>query len=277
MFNRAFKTNLFVCILLTLFTPLSFAYETVVPRYALVIGNTNYKFSPLKNPANDARDMASTLRSLRYQVTTGYDQNPSQLRKLVADFYKTIKEKDAISLFYYAGHAIQSDNINYLMPVNASISSYERLKSQALSTNELLSSLRQSSSKQNIIILDACRNNPFKVTKKNSRGMSISDNKLLNLPRGLAPVEAPTGTLIAYSTEPGNTASDGNGRNGTYTASLLRHISKSETAEALFKKVRRDVLAATQNQQTPWEHSSLVETFYFIPPSNEEIPDIISF
>ena len=277
MFNRVFKTNLFGCILLILFTPLSFAYETVVPRYALVIGNSDYTFSPLKNPANDARDMASILRSLRYQVTVGYDQNPAQLRQLVADFYKTIKEKDAISLFYYAGHAIQSDNINYLMPVNASISSYERLKSQALSTNELLSSLRQSSSKQNIIILDACRNNPFKVTKKNSRGMSISDNKLLNLPRGLAPVEAPTGTLIAYSTEPGNTASDGNGRNGTYTASLLRHISKSETAEALFKKVRRDVLAATQNQQTPWEHSSLVETFYFIPPSNEEIPDIISF
>ena len=266
-------------LLLLTFTQSSFAFKDILPRYALVIGNADYKFSPLKNPTNDAADMAATLKTLRYQVTMGFDKNPIELRKIVADFYSHIKEKNAISLFYYAGHAIQADNINYLIPVNASINSFLRLKSQAFSTNELLQSHKKSSSRQNIIILDACRNNPFKVSDKSkkNRGVNISDKTLLSLPRGLAPIEAPTGTLIAYSTEPGSTASDGSGRNGTYTSSLLRHISKSETAEELFKKVRRDVLAATHNRQTPWEHSSLIETFYFIPPSNEEIPDIISF
>ena len=261
------------------FTQASFAFETTAPRYALIIGNSDYKFSPLKNPSNDAKDMASTLKSIRYNVTVGLNQNPEQFTKLVDDFYRNIKEENAISIFYYAGHAIQSNNINYLIPVNAKISSHKALKTKAFSTEDLLKSLKHSASKQNIIILDACRNNPFELSKpdEKSRGFTVSDKKLSSLPRGLAPIEAPTGTLIAYSTEPGNTASDGKGSNGTYTSSLLRHITKSETAEALFKEVRRDVLNATHNRQTPWEHSSLTEKFYFIPPSNEEIPDIISF
>lgn len=264
---------------LILFSKLCFAFETTVPRYALIIGNSDYKFSPLKNPSNDAKDMASTLKSIRYNVTIGLNQNPKQFKKLVDDFYKNIKDESAISIFYYAGHAIQSNNINYLIPINAGISSHDLLQTNAFSTEDLLKSLRRSSSKQNIIILDACRNNPFELSKsgEKSRGFTISDKRLSSLPRGLAPIEAPTGTLIAYSTEPGNTASDGKGLNGTYTSSLLRHITKSETAEALFKEVRRDVLNATHNRQTPWEHSSLTEKFYFIPPSNEEIPDIISF
>lgn len=142
-----------------------------------------------------------------------------------------------------------------------------------------MQSLSYSSSKQNIIILDTCRNNPFEINKsnKNGRGLNVSDKGLKPLPSGLAPIEAPTGILIAYPTELGNTASDGKGLNGTYTSAMLRHITKSETAEVLFKEVRRDVLYATHNRQTPWEHSSLTEKFYFIPPSNEEIPDIISF
>lgn len=266
-------------IVLILFTQLCFAFETTVPRYALIIGNSDYKFSPLKNPSNDAKDMAATLKSIRYNVTIGLNQNPRQFRKLVDDFYKNIKEQDAISIFYYAGHAIQSNNINYLIPVNAEISTHKLLTKKAFSTENLLQSLSYSSSKQNIIILDACRNNPFEINKSNKKGrdLKISDMRLVSLPSGLAPIEAPTGTLIAYSTEPGNTASDGKGLNGTYTSALLRHITKSETAEALFKEVRRDVLYATHNRQTPWEHSSLTEKFYFIPPSNEEIPDIIGF
>jgi len=265
--------------ILILFSTSVFSYEEVLPRYALIIGNANYTFSPLKNPLNDANDMASTLRALRYDVTVALNQNPDQLRQSVSRFYNSIKEHNAISLFYYAGHAIQSNNVNYLIPVNANITSFERMKSQALSVNKVLTALKQSPSNQNIIILDACRNNPFEVNsdRKNKRSLVINDEKLLNLPHGLAPVEAPTGTLIAYATEPGNTAADGKGSNGTYTSALLRHIRKSETAEALFKEVRKDVLEVTRNRQTPWEHSSLIEKFYFMPPSNEEIPDIVSF
>lgn len=268
-----------VCLSLLFFTQNGFAYETVVPRYALVIGNADYKFSPLKNPVNDALDISNILRSLRYQVTVGYDQNPAQLKNIVKRFYKNIEEDNAITIFYYAGHAMQSNSVNYLIPTNANIDSTESLVMNSLSSNDLLSALKTSASKQNIIILDACRNNPFKITSKLSKekGDVLNESQLSRLPKGLAPIEAPAGTLIAYSTEPGNTASDGAGRNGTYTSALLQHIAKSETAEALFKQVRKDVLYATNYKQTPWEHSSLIEKFYFIPPSNEEIPDIISF
>ena len=173
-------------LLLVTFAQSSFAYEDILPRYALVIGNADYKFSPLKNPVNDAEDMAKILTTLRYQVTTGFDQNPAQMKKTIADFYSQIKEKNAISLFFYAGHAIQAENINYLMPVNAGISSFSLLKSQAFSSNELLQSLTLSSSRQNIIILDACRNNPFKVSDKvkNNRSIKIIDKSLLGLTHG---------------------------------------------------------------------------------------------
>jgi len=261
-----------------LLSPALDAYEEVLPRYALIIGNANYKFAPLKNPVNDASDMASTLRKLRYTTTIALNQNPEEMRKSVKQFYASIKENNAISLLYYAGHAIQAEAVNYLIPVNAGITSFEKMKSASLSLNEVFRELRRSPGKQNILILDACRNNPFKPPAgSNSRDIEIKDRKLLNITSGLAAVEAPTGTLIAYATEPGNTASDGEGDNGTYTSALLRHIGKAETAEALFKEVRRDVLNATDDRQTPWEHSSLIEKFYFMPPSNEEIPDIVSF
>ena len=275
--SQKYSWTAFIFLMLTSSTV--YSYEAVVPRYALIIGNANYQFSPLKNPVNDAKEMAATLKSLRYKVTVALDTDPTQIRKTVLEFYNSVKEKDAISLFYYAGHAMQSNNINYLIPVNAGITSFSRMTTQALSINELLSALRQAASRQNIIILDACRNNPFRPESTNAKNREslITDKSLLELPGGLAPVEAPTGTLIAYSTEPGNVASDGAGKNGTYTAALLKYITKAETAESLFKRVRKDVLAATDNRQTPWEHSSLIEQFYFIPPSNKEVPDIVSF
>ncbi|MDH5359912.1 MAG: caspase family protein [Gammaproteobacteria bacterium] len=255
------------------------AYEDVLPRYALVLGNANYKFSPLKNSVNDARDMAASLRKLRYKVTLLTDKNPEQMREGIYNFFENVKEPDAITLVYYAGHAVQADNVNYLLPVNAGITSFEKLKQVSFSINELFRVLKHSRSKQNVIILDACRNNPFKASAPGSQGRSVilGDSQLTSLADGLAPVEAPRNTLIAYATEPGNTASDGKGRNGAYTSALLHHISRSETAEVLFKKVRKEVLRSTRYKQTPWEHSSLTEKFYFMPPSNEEIPDIIGF
>ena len=268
---------------LMLSTTMALAYEEALPRYALIIGNSNYHFAPLKNPANDARDMAKKLRKLRYRVTLATDQESEQLRTSVVDFYNSIEETNAVSLFYYAGHAVQLGNSNYLIPESAQISSEDDILRMAYSIDDLLSSLRNSYSDQNIIILDACRNNPFMVgeSSEGTRGLAwvdLSQKKgFSEFAGGLAPVEAPPGTLVAYATEPGNVAEDGKGRNGTYTKALLRHIGKAETAEALFKKVRKDVLKQTRRQQTPWEHSSLVETFYFSPPKTREVPNIVAF
>jgi len=247
-----------------------FAYNESLPRYALVIGNGHYDLAPLKNPANDAKDIAEKLRKLRYRTTLATNLNPQQFRETVAEFYDSIAESNAVSVFYYAGHGVQMRNTNYLIPVEVAIDNPAQLIANAFPISELLTALTDSASEQNIIILDACRNNPFKQTKKTT-------SHLMELQQGLAPAEAPPGTLIAYATEPGNVAEDGRGRNGTYTMALLRHITKSETAEELFKKVRKDVLSATDNRQTPWEHSSLLETFYFAPPKNKKIPNILNF
>lgn len=262
------------------------AYEEALPRYALIVGNADYELAPLTNPVNDARDMAAKLEKLRYRVTLALNQNPEQLRETVADFYFSIEEENAVSLFYYAGHAVQLENSNFLIPVGKNFSSVSDIQKQAYPLNELLRELRDAYSEQNIIILDACRNNPFEYNRseESSRGLKRVPHNgdgtasgLGNLNRGLAPMEAPPGTLVAYATEPGNVAADGAGRNGTYTRALLKHIDKAETAEALFKKVRREVLRSTDKAQIPWEHSSLLETFYFAPPKNQGIPNIVSF
>lgn len=259
-----------IAIITLLFHPASQAYDESLPRYALVIGNSNYDFAPLKNPVNDARDVAKNLRKLRYKTTLATDLNPQQFRDTVASFYHSIAEDNAVSVFYYAGHGIQLQNTNYLIPVDAPIQSPKELIDSAYSINDLIAELEQSLSNQNIIILDACRNNPFRKT-------ATVTAQLREIQAGLALVEPPPSTLIAYATEPGNVAEDGRGRNGTYTRALLKHFTRSETAEELFKKVRKDVLQATNNRQTPWEHSSLLETFYFAPPKNKKIPNVVGF
>ncbi len=270
--HRAFSLAR-ACLWLSLVLPLQlFAYSEALPRYALIIGNSSYDFAPLKNPANDARDIADQLTRLGYKTTLALDVGPEQFRQTVQDFYQSIREENAVSVFYYAGHGVQLQSINYLIPVNSPIESPAQLASNGYPVTELLAALHDSVSHQNIVILDACRNNPFKRSKRND-----SQVVELQLEQGLAPVEAPPGTLIAYATEPGNVAEDGRGRNGTYTKALLRHIGKAETAEELFKKVRKDVLQATRNRQTPWEHSSLLETFYFAPPKNDKIPNLVNF
>lgn len=254
----------FFAVVLTFWASLTTGFEEDLPRYALLIGNGNYQTYPLKNPGNDTKDMARKLKKIGYKVTVARDLTKKNFRDTVSVFYSSIEEEGAVSIFYYAGHAMQLDNVNYLIPVDTSFDSRSDIENQSYSMKSLLRVLKRSNSEQNIIILDACRSNPFR-------------NELSSLDRGLAPVEAPPGTLVAYATEPGSTAADGKGRNGIYTGALLEHIERAETAEALFRKVRKDVLKATRGRQTPWEHSSLIDTFYFAPPKARAIPDIVGF
>jgi uncharacterized caspase-like protein len=260
-------------ILALLLSGQSAAYEKAVPRYALVIGNANYSFASLPNTANDATDIAAALEALDYRVTLAFDLNPEQMAKVVREFYQQISSDEAIAIFYYAGHAIQLDNTNYLIPIDADISDINSLELNAFSLDQLLYSIKISPGKQNVIVLDACRDNPFRQDNlENNNEVGI-----FNLSGGLAPLEAPSNTLVAYATEPGGIASDGKGRNGTYTKALLKYMSKSMPAAELFRKVRNSVIKATNKKQIPWEHSSLTQEFYFGPPVNQAISDIISF
>jgi len=242
-------------------------------RYALVIGNKNYPQVPLSNPINDAESIAKNLAELNFEVTLLVDLGYETLSQNIEKYYRKIQinnDKKAIVFFYYAGHAIQINHRNYLVPLDVQFGDNKKFMAGLYDINKIFSHIPKRYGLQNIIILDACRNNPFK--KKASDGaddLVISD--------GLAPLRAPVGTIIAYSTEPGSSASDGKGRNGIYTKHLLNYIQEMISIEEVFKKVRKSVVEETNNQQTPWEHSSLLEDVYINPPRNRDIPDLISF
>ena len=220
-------------------------------RIALVIGNGAYTTAPpLKNPPNDARDMATTLRTLGFNVTSDVNVNQRDMKRLIREFGQNLK-KGGSGLFYYAGHGVQSKGHNYLIPIDADIQSEAEIEDLGVDVNLVLNFMDDAQNGLNIVILDACRNNPF------ARSFRSASN-------GLAQVDAPTGTLIAYATAPGSVAADGDGRNGIYTQELLKQIKRSGLSiEDVFKQVRISVRGATNGKQTPWESSSLVGEFYF--------------
>jgi formylglycine-generating enzyme required for sulfatase activity len=230
-------------------------------RIALVIGNGAYTNAPpLKNPPNDARDMVVTLRELGFDVASGINVNQREMKRLIRDFGQALKAGGA-GLFYYAGHGVQSKGRNYLIPVDADIQSEAELEDSSVDANLLLNYMDDAQNGLNIVILDACRNNPF---ARSFRSAST----------GLAQVDAPTGTLIAYATAPGRVASDGTGQNGLYTAELLKQMRvPGLSATEMFMRVRAEVMKLTENKQVPWEASSLVGTFYFCAPlKNDAAP-----
>jgi formylglycine-generating enzyme required for sulfatase activity/uncharacterized caspase-like protein len=220
-------------------------------RLALVIGNGAYTTAPpLRNPPNDARDMASTLRALGFDVTNGINVNQREMKRLIREFGQKLKAGGS-GLFYYAGHGVQSKGRNYLIPVDAEIQSEAEVEDSAVDASLVLNYMDDAQNGLNIVILDACRNNPFARSFR-----SASD--------GLAQVDAPTGTLIAYATAPGRVASDGAGQNGLYTSELLKQMRvPGLSATELFMRVRAEVMRQTGNKQVPWEASSLVGSFYF--------------
>jgi hypothetical protein len=220
-------------------------------RIALVIGNGVYTSAPpLRNPPNDARDMAATLRALGFDVMSGINVSQREMKRLVREFGQKLKAGGS-GLFYYAGHGVQSKGRNYLIPIDANIQSEAEVEDSGVDAALVLNYMDDAQNGLNIVILDACRNNPFSRSFR-----SASD--------GLAQVDAPTGTLIAYATAPGRVASDGTGQNGLYTSELLKQMQvPGLSATEMFMRVRAEVMKQTANKQVPWEASSLVGSFYF--------------
>lgn len=222
-----------------------------VQRIALVIGNGRYTGGgSLANPVNDATDMAAKLRQLGFQVTLRTDADYMAMRRALTDFGRQIKE-GTVALFFYAGHGMQVRGKNYLLPVDARIQIENDVGTEAMDVDFLLDKLSQA--RLSMVILDACRNNPFERRFRSGSGA------------GLAHMAAPTGTLIAYATAPGKVAADGEGRNGLYTGELLKAMSlPGLQVEDVLKHVRASVVRLSGDTQTPWEASSLTGSFYFI-------------
>lgn len=219
-------------------------------RVALVIGNGGYATAPLKNPVNDARGMAAALKSLGFEVSLVTDATMQQMETAVREFGQKLRQ-GGVGLFYYAGHGVQVAGENYLIPVNAVIQSEGDVKFGALNAGLVLAKMEDAGNGVNVVILDACRSNPY------ARSFRTAE-------QGLAKMDAPTGSLIAYSTSPGKVASDGGGKNGLYTHHLLNNIATPGlSVEELFKRVRQGVAGDSAKKQVPWEASSLIGQFSF--------------
>lgn len=227
-------------------------------KTALVIGNTNYEVGKLRNPVNDARKLSETLTGLGFDVIARYDMDRIGLREAIREFGDAIRDKDGLALFYYSGHGLQSEGTNYLVPVDADIKEEWEIRDQCVSSDQILRMLNSFENPFNIIILDACRNNPY-------------ESRYRSATKGLAQPEiVPTGSIMAFSTSPGKVASDGDGSNGLYTQELIKAIqTPGLDIEDVFKQTRINVKAISGDEQIPWETSSLVGDFYFIDDGSE--------
>jgi hypothetical protein len=221
-------------------------------RVALVVGNANYKVRPLKNPRNDADDISRSLRSSGFEVIDLRDASLQQMRNGVRQFGDRLINND-VGLVYFSGHGVEVKGRNYFIPVNADIMREDEIADQGLDVSLILEKMNTAGKGVNILIVDACRDDPF--------GRSFRSSS-----RGLAQMDAPRGTIIAYATSPGKVASDGDPRerNSPYTKNLVKAMQQpNKPIEQVFKEVRRAVQEETKNQQTPWENTSLSGDFYF--------------
>ena len=243
-------------LLLALALLLSSIAQAAETRIALVIGNSDYATGPLPNPANDAKMIGETLTGLGFDVVVRRNADQITMKRAIQDFGVRLEKGGpaAVGLFYYAGHGVQLNGRNYLIPTTAHIDREGDVEIEAVSADWVIEQMRYARNSLNIVILDACRNNPF------TRSMRSVD-------RGLATMDAPAGILIAYSTAPGAVAADGNGRNSPYTEALSQSMRDIHApVEQVFKKVRVSVMSNTSGKQVPWESSSLTGDFYFSTP-----------
>jgi len=251
---------------------MALAFSTLGPldalaekRIALVIGNSKYSYiSPLRNPDNDAELMAKTLREVGFEVVLALDADRRSMTKAVRDFGKRLSRSGpgTAGLFYYAGHGVQARGTNYLIPLEAPIEDELDLTVEAVDVAWVLSQMEAAGNGLNLMVLDACRNNPFE-------GMFRS------VGRGLGRIDTARGALVAFAAAPGQVATDGVRENSPYTAALVRAMQTPGLAvEQVFKKVRLEVESETGGRQTPWEESSLRGDFYFVPkaaPKNNTV------
>jgi|GEM_PF-2507598 len=227
---------------------------TTEKRLALVIGNSTYLTNPLKNPVNDAKAMDVVLKELGFEVIKAENANLASMKKAIDEYGQKLKAgKYDISLFFYAGHGLQVKGNNYLVPVDAKIQEENEIEYDCLDAGRILAKMESAGSRVNIVILDACRDNPFERSwSRSTKG------------GGLATMDAPVGSIVCYATSPGKTASDGDGVNGLYTQELLTHLRTPNVAlEDVFKRVRIGVMQKSNRAQIPWETSSLVGDFFF--------------
>lgn len=231
-------------------------------RLGLVVGCSKYLHAnSLKNPLNDANAMASILRLLEFKVLEIRDPNFYDLELKLIEFSKLLQSYD-VGLFFFAGHGVQFKGNNYLVPIEACVSSEEHIEESCLRLGQVLSLMEASGVRTSIIILDACRNNPFE------RGLTKG-----TISKGLAAVDSFPGSLIAYSTSPGKTASDGLGRNGLYTHVLIAEIAKpNQLISQMFQNIRKKVARKSNGTQIPWESTSLFYDFYFVSKEEEHTP-----
>ena len=226
----------------------------VAKRRALVMGNSQYGFSPLKNPDNDARAIAAILRGIGFQVTLALDSTRVQMLDAIGAYSRALAADKAVGVFYFAGHGVQLAWRNYLLPLDARVHRMEEIQGSCVDLNSLIEGIAEARNAMNVIILDACRQNPF------GRDFRVEQ-------KGLSQIDAPSRTLLAYATAPGGVAIDGAGDNGLYTENLLREIRAPEAKiEDVFKRVRLSVRLSSHGLQIPWESTSLEQDFYFIPP-----------
>ena len=227
-------------------------------RVALVVGNAAYPDSPLKNPVNDARAMRDKLKSMGFEVVYFENLRTKQIGTALREFRNLIRP-GSVALFFYAGHGLQVRGENFLPTVDAELQSEEDVPNQSMSVSLVLNAMEDSKAGVNLVLLDACRNNPY---ARNFRSAAS----------GLARVQAPSGTLIHYATRPGSVAADGTGKHGTYTAALLSQIDeKGVPIETALKRVTIRVRDDTKGKQEPWIEGSLTGDFYFISGGNQQV------
>ncbi|MCP4752187.1 MAG: hypothetical protein GY866_14920, partial [Proteobacteria bacterium] len=242
----------FICIIcfLGLLNPAGAATRT-----ALVIGNSNYESAPLGNPVNDARDMAKALRDLDFDVIEKLNAAKKEMVLSIDVFHKRLKRAD-VGVFYFAGHGMQIHGVNYLIPVKAHVISETDVEFEAVDAGRVLGKMRTAGSKLNIVILDACRDNPFKRSFR-------------TVNKGLAQMDAPKGTILVYATSPGSVAADGFGRNGIYTKHLLNNLRSSGlSVYDVFRETGLEVMRETKEQQVPWISSTPVPRYYLAGKSS---------
>jgi Caspase domain len=232
---------------------LSSAPQGPEQRVALVIGNSKYRnASPLPNPDNDAQSMAEFLNSAGFEVVTANDLTQNDMIKVVQDFSARVAARgpNTVAMVYYAGHGVQLEGENYLIPIDAKISSPLDLVDGSVRLVDIMATLEAIPSRVRIVVLDACRDNPFP--------------SIVDAGRGLAIVDAPNGSIVGYSTAPGTEALDGSDGHSPYTSAFLRLAREPNLPiEQLFKRIRLEVNHSTDGEQTPWESSSLTSEFYF--------------